>query len=211
MFRRDVTVIIPTHPGREEMTAEAFASCMLQQHQADTVIVEYDRDRTGAASTRNRALRGVRTHWVAFLDSDDYLLPHHLRVCLDALEASGADLAYPYFVGPDVTATSQDGKVVRPFGVPFGPEQETWFRQRGGFIPVTTVSRTDRVKKAGGFPQQGRFKVPEGNVSGDCEDYGMLLALLDRGARFVHVPDRTWVYRVHESNTGGRKGMDTGR
>jgi len=207
-FRRDVTVVIATHPGREEMTAQAFASCLMQEEPPDTIVVEYDHARTGAAAARNRALRSVRTHWVAFLDSDDYFLPHHLRVCLDALEASGADLVYPGFVGPDVTATSVNGRVVRPFGVPFGPEQERWFRQRGGFIPVTHVSRTDRVKRAGGFPEQGKFKVPAGNVSGDCEDYGMLLAMLDRGARFHHVAERTWVYRVHDSNTGGRKGSE---
>lgn len=211
-FRREVTVVIATHPGREEMTAEAVASALAQTEPPDAIIVEYDRHRTGAAATRNRALRGVRTPWVAFLDSDDLLQHNHLQVCLDELERTGADLVYPGFTpdgGPDQTATAQDGRVVRPFGVPFGPEQERWFRERGGFIPVTHVCRTDRVKKAGGFPQQGRFKVPAGNVSGDCEDYGLLLAMLDRGARFVHVPVKTWIYRFHAGNTGGRKGERT--
>jgi hypothetical protein len=209
VFRSDVTVIIATHPGREVLTAEAISSVLNQDHPPDALIVEYDRHRTGAAATRNRALRGVRTHWVAFLDSDDLLLPFHLSMCLAELEKTGADLVYPGFIaqgGPDRTATARDGQVVRPFGVPFGPEQERWFRTRGGFIPVTHVCRTDRVKRAGGFPEQGKFKVPAGNVSGDCEDYGMLLAMLDRGARFAHLPARTWIYRFHEGNTGGRKG-----
>lgn len=205
-FRRDVTVVIPTHDGASPWLTEAFASAVGQSHTPEAVVVQLDRARRGAAWARNEALKSVRTHWVAFLDSDDYLYPQHLQVLLDAAEYSGADLVYPYFDtdGPDVLATREYGQVVNPFGVAFGHEQEQWLRQRGGFIPVTHLCRVDRIKRAGGFPAQGRFKVPEGNVSGDCEDYGLLIALLDRGARFVHVPERTWFYRQHGGNTGGR-------
>lgn len=208
VFRRDVTIVIPTHPGRLVLLAEAFASAVAQEHPPTAVVVQVDNERRGAAWARNEALKSVRTHWVAFLDSDDVLYPEHLQVCLDAAEESGADLVYPYFdiVGStDVLATSEFGRVVNPEGIAFGPEQEQWLRQRGGFIPVTHLCRTDRVKKAGGFPQPNSFKVPEGNVSADCEDYGLLIRLLDRGARFRHVPRRTWCYRVHEDNTGGRR------
>jgi glycosyltransferase involved in cell wall biosynthesis len=208
MFRRDVTVVIPTHGGRRELLTAAFASAIEQTHPPTAVVVQYDAEGRGAAWARNEALKSVRTHWVAFLDSDDLLYSNHLQVCLDAAQESGADLVYPYFdiLGShDVLATSQFGRVVNPEGVPFGPEQERWLRHRGGFIPVTHLCRTDRIKKAGGFPQPNSFPVPEGNVSADCEDYGLLLRLLDRGARFHHVPVRTWVYRVHAGNTGGRR------
>lgn len=189
------------------MLAAAFASAVDQEHKAEAIIVQYDSERRGAATTRNEALKAVRTHWVAFLDSDDWLYPNHLQVLLDAAEQSGADLVYPYFDtdGPDVLCTSQFGKIVSPEGVPFTEEQKAWMYHRGGFIPVTHLCRTDRIKRAGGFPQQGKFPVKEGNVSGDCEDFGLLLRLLDRGARFHHVPVRTWFYRQHGANTGGRR------
>jgi len=212
VFRRDVTVVIPTHPGRDPaMLQQAVHSATTQDEPPEAVIAVFDKERRGAAWTRNEALKSVRTHWVAFLDSDDWLYPQHLRVLLDAAQQSGADLVYPYFDtdGPDVLCTSQYGKIVSPEGVPFGPEQERWLRHRGGFIPITHLCRADRVKKAGGFPAQGKFAVPEGNVSGDCEDYGMLIRLLDRGARFHHVAERTWFYRQHGDNTGGRRGGRT--
>jgi len=208
MFRRDVTVVIPTHPGRDPaLLVQAFASATGQQHQPSAIVVQVDSERRGAAWARNEALKAVRTHWVAFLDSDDRLYPQHLRVLLDAAQASGADLVYPYFDtdGPDVLATSRFGRVVSPEGVPFGDEQRDWLFHRGGFIPVTHLCRVDRIKRAGGFPAQGRFKVEPGNVSGDCEDFGLLLALLNRGARFHHHPERTWFYRQHGDNTGGRR------
>lgn len=206
-FRSDVTVVIPTHPGRLEFTSQAFVSAVDQTHRPQAVIVQVDNERRGAAWTRNEALKSVRTHWVAFLDSDDWLYPQHLESLLDAAADSGADLVYPYFDtdGPDVLCTSRYGKIVSPEGVPFGPEQESWLRNRGGFIPVTHLCRADRIKRVGGFPAQGRFAVPEGNVSGDCEDYGLLIRLLDRGARFHHWPERTWFYRQHTDNTGGRR------
>lgn len=205
-FRRDVTIVIPTHDGRAEKLNRAFASAAGQSHPPEAVVVQVDSERRGAAYTRNRAMRSVRTWWTAFLDSDDWLYPHHLEVLLAAAERSRADLVYPYFDtnGPDVLSTQQFGEVVNPFRVAFGAEQEQWLRQRGGFIPVTHLCRTDRINKAGGFPVQGRFKVPPGNVSGDCEDYGLLIAMLDRGARFHHHPERTWFYDQHGENTGGR-------
>lgn len=38
-------------------------------------VVEYDRDRTGAGATRNRAISRVDSEWVGFLDDDDHLAP----------------------------------------------------------------------------------------------------------------------------------------
>ena len=212
VFRTDISVVIPTHPGRDpQMLLEAVQSATGQDHLPEAVHVQYDKERRGASWARNEALKAVRTHWVAFLDSDDRLYPNHLQVLLGAAHDTGADLVYPYFDtdGPDVLCTSQFGRVVSPEGVPFGEEQRQWLYHRGGFIPVTHLVRTDRVKKAGGFPQQGRFPVKPGNISGDCEDFGLLLRLLDRGARFHHVPVRTWFYRQHGDNTGGRRGGRT--
>jgi glycosyltransferase involved in cell wall biosynthesis len=208
-------VVIPTIPGREELLHEACRSVVGQtewahHHDAQPsfpFIVQRDPDRAGAATTRNRALDRVTTEWVAFLDDDDILYPTHLEHCLDAAEASGADLVYPYpdFAGHrDPLATLYRGRVMSPFGVPFGEEQEWWLRRRGGFIPVTHVVRRELVIRVGGFPQPGQFDVLPGNVSRDCEDFGLLLRLLDAGARFHHLPERTWLYRLHDANTGGR-------
>jgi glycosyltransferase involved in cell wall biosynthesis len=214
VFNRSVTVIIPTIPGREDLLRAATQSVLDQtewvahpEQAFPGYVMQLDRDREGATTTRNKALQRVTTEWVAFLDDDDILYPDHLQACLDAAEQTGADLVYPYpdFAGQrDPLATLQNGRVVSPFGVPFGPEQEWWLRHRGGFIPVTHVVRRELVTRVGGFPQPGRFRASPGNISSDCEDFGLLLHLLDAGAQFHHLPERTWLYRLHDANTGGR-------
>jgi len=206
-FLSDVTVAIPTIPERAHFLSKAVFSAANQEHMPEAILVAVDNEREGAAKTRNRIIQSIDTTWTAFLDDDDLLKPDHLQICIQALEETGADLVYPYPLfsnGKDPLATLQNGQVVIPFGVPFGPEQEWWFRNKGNFIPVTHVCRTSLVKEVGGFPEQGSFALPPGNNSGDCEDYGLLLKMLDAGAKFHHVPQRTWLYNFHDSNTGGK-------
>lgn len=200
----DITVVIPHIAGRADRLAQAVHSVSLQTVAPEAVIIQYDHSREGAATTRNKAIEKVNTTWTAFLDDDDILFPNHLEVCLNTALETGADLVYPYGSFPDRSdplAVSLNGAWVSPFGVPFGPEQEWHMRHNGNFIPVTHLCRTELVKKVGGFPQQNAFNA---KVSGDCEDYGLLLALLDAGAKFVHAPVVTWAYNFHGSNTGGR-------
>jgi glycosyltransferase involved in cell wall biosynthesis len=206
-----VAVIIPHIPERNgELLERALASVRAQTRPFDQIIVESDPERTGAADTRNRALAQCTTDYVTFLDDDDELLPNHVAVCLNRFEVEGpaarrADLVYTYaeFIGSRDPLATDDGtgQWVKPFGIPFGPAQERHLREKGNFIPVTHMVRVDAIRAAGGFPRQNEFPA---TVSGDCEDYGLLLALLDNGARFVHEPVITWRYYFHSANTGGR-------
>jgi hypothetical protein len=211
---RNVTVCVPTIPGREQLLARALASVDAQTARPRRILVVADTERLGAAQTRNRLLRQVRTSWVAWLDDDDELLPNHLQVLIDAANDSHADLVYsnPEVVGiPDPLAVcDDDGNVIQsPVDVPFGPAQEQWLRERGNFIPITYLARTQLLKDAGGFPQPWSMPVAAGNNSAGCEDFLMLVKLLDAGARFHHVTgERTWRYHVAGQNTGGRG--DTG-
>jgi hypothetical protein len=179
-----ITLIIPTIPGREELLERAVTSAMSQTLQA-AVHVELDSTRSGAAATRNRALGTVDTEFVAFLDDDDELKPNHLRACARHTTLTGADVVYPGYdtVGDDPVGC---------FGVPFDPYL---IRQRN-YIPVTTLCRTDLVRRAGGFQ-------PHPDENGDpCEDWGLWLALLASGAKFSHLPQRTWIWHV----AGGTRG-----
>jgi glycosyltransferase involved in cell wall biosynthesis len=193
----DVTVVIPHLPWRTKLLERALDSVITQTRTATDVIIELAGPGDDAATVRNRALDAVHTPWIAWLDDDDELLPDHLQVCLDAARATSADLVYPgmEIVGrDDPLAVSVGGKWINPFGVTFGQEQEMHLRNEGNFIPVTYVVRTELVRRAGGFPHPTQ-RVPE--------DHGLLIRLLDIGARFHHVPVRTWRYHVHDANTGG--------
>lgn len=192
-----VTVVIPHLPEREDLCRRALDSVLRQTEQPWGVIVEWAKEGEDAATVRNRALAAVRTRWIAWLDDDDEFLPHHLQVCMDAARETGADLVYPgmWIEGrSDPLAVSVGGKWINPFGVTFGQEQEMHLRFAGNFIPVSYVVRTELVCSVGGFPPPTK-KIPE--------DHGLLIRLLDAGAKFHHVPVRTWRYHVHDANTGG--------
>src|SRR5262245_61643719 len=180
----DVTVVIPTIPGREDLLDRAVAS-VLAQTAPCAIHIESDPDRAGAAATRNRALPKVDTGWVAFLDDDDVLKPNHIRACARHAVLTGADVVYPGY-----DAVGEDP--VNCFGLPF----DGTLLKRRNFIPVTTLCRTAAVIDAGGFQPH-----PDENDD-PCEDWGLWLALYDAGAKFSHLPQRTWVWHVN----GGTKG-----
>lgn len=198
-------MVITTITGREELLARAVQSVREQTWQPESTIILHDKARMGAAAARNMALEQVLTPYTAFLDDDDVLLPNHLQVCMRWAGKTGADLVYPGMIavgGRDPLACPINGVLVNPYQVPFGPEQAHHLRTVGNFIPITWVGRTDLIRKVGGFPAP--VADPSKGSGRIEEDYGLLLKLLDAGARFTHAPVKTWRYYFHETNTGGR-------
>lgn len=183
-----ITVVIPTIKPREEHLRRAVSSVWAQTYTPAEIWVQHDYDREGAAATRNKALEGVATDWVAFLDDDDTLMPQHLRLCARFAALSDADVVYPGYE----TVGGQDP--VGCFGIPF----DASLLKRRNFIPVTVLARTELVRSAGGFQ-------PMPDENGDpCEDWGLWLAMLARGARFAHLPQKTWRWYLSDRTTRGR-------
>lgn len=186
-FARDVTVIIPTIPPRQAMLRRAVASVMHQTEAPVRIIIEIDKDHDGAAAVRNRTLKSVDTTWMAFLDDDDAFMPGHLDRLLSCAEETGADVVYPWPVmngGPDPSPDR--------FGVPFDGE----LLEARSYIPVTSLVRYEVAKAC-----DAHF-APWGGTPYD--DWGFYVQLLRGGAKFVHLPERTWVWNIHEGNTSGR-------
>ncbi len=183
-----ITVIIATIPSRAALLDRALDSVHEQTMQAADVLVQVDVNREGAAATRNRALEAVETEWVAFLDDDDRWYPNHLRLCARAARLNNADVVYP---GYDVDGGTDP---VGCFGVPF----DGGLLLRRNFIPVTALARTALVREAGGFQ-------PHPDEHGDpCEDWGLWLAMHRQGARFFHLPQKTWQWNLAPGSTRGR-------
>lgn len=179
----NITVVIPTIPPRHQQFLRALDSVSQQTLGAAAVVIETDTGRLGAAKARNRALKSVTTEWVAFLDDDDVMYPNHLKLCARYATLQNLDVVYP---GYDC-----DDDPVNCFGIPF---DASLLRGRN-FIPVTVLARTELVRAAGGFQ-------PHPDEHGDpCEDWGLWLAMLDQGAKFGHLPVKTWRW-----NLGGTRG-----
>lgn len=209
-----VVVCVPTIPARADRLRRAVASVGRQTTSPDvqlSVNVTLDNDGDGAARTRNRAWHDAEpSDWIAFLDDDDELRPNHVELCLRQAEATGADLVYPWFnihddAGQDITARDplsvpHAGARRSPYGVAFNDELRTELLTRNNFIPVTVLVRRELLADVGGFPVPG---TPEWGES-CCEDWGLWRRLLDAGARFEHLPRRTWIWTWHGRNTSGK-------
>jgi len=176
------TLVIPTIKPRRDLRERAIKSAEAQTLPFDQIIVEFDRDRTGAGPTRTRGMRQVETEWTAFLDDDDTLYPQHHQVLMDCAIETGADLVYPWFdvKGGTDPFPAFEGRV-------FDPADPNMF-------PVTVLAKTELLARSSGFPLAG--------VEGD--DWPLWKELIELGANIVHVPVRTWQWFHHQGNTSGR-------
>jgi glycosyltransferase involved in cell wall biosynthesis len=186
----DIAVVIPTIPPRADLLARALASVDRQTLPPAQVIVECDEDRTGAPATRTRGLSRVTCPYVAFLDDDDELLPAHLAKLAAHLLATDADLVYPWF-----TVVGGTDPFPHLFGRPFDPHRPCQ-------TTITTLARTSAIRDVGGFVSEDFGTDDRGNRAG--EDFRMIIRLVSRGYRIVHLPERTWLWHHHRANTSGQ-------
>lgn len=121
---------------------------------------------------RNRALELVAGEYVAYLDDDNAWRPDHLRLLVEAIEATGADFGYSQMIRHGV------GDVI---GSP--PPTE-------GHIDTSII-----VHRAG-LPQRcGMWPLPN-ELTGDkhAPDWGVVARWLNAGATWTHVPAITTDY-----------------
>jgi glycosyltransferase involved in cell wall biosynthesis len=203
-----VAVCIPTIPGREVDLMRAQTSVMQQTRQPDHVLVYTDTERRGAAYARNQLLdqaEDAGVDVIAWLDDDDYFKANHIKACMRAMENTFAvDLVYPIpiFVGhQDPTAVTHQGVFpTSPWGLRFTQEHAAHIREVGSFIPMTHLVRTETVRRVGGFPD-GRFNA-DGRYQGEDELY--LIKMLETGAEFLHLAERTWYWPKNPKSTAGK-------
>jgi glycosyltransferase involved in cell wall biosynthesis len=179
-----ISVVVPTVAPRAAMLRECLRSIADQTLAPDTIIVQKDVNREGAAVTRQKGTNRVDTDTVAFLDDDDVLYPQHLERLHATMQETGADIVYPWYDCPagDPLASHE--------GVPFNSDDPRLF-------PVTFLGRSEAIRAAGGW------RGMEGTVASQ-EDWALILNLVKIGAKIVHLPVRSWLWNHHGSNSSGR-------
>ena len=85
-----VSVIIPTI-DRPELQ-RAVASVHAQTFTDFELIVEYDRERTGSSTTRNRGFKKSKGQYVVFLDDDNEFMPDFLKETVYLLDHAALEV-----------------------------------------------------------------------------------------------------------------------
>jgi hypothetical protein len=186
-----VTAAIPSIPPRAApggVLGEAVASVLAQTRPAAALAVSIDHRREGVWVMRQRLLSMVATPWIGWLDDDDVWYPSHLQVALDAAAAHDADYVFTWFDG-------DRGDHLGHFGKPFDPAAPH-------HTTMCVVVRAELARQVGFTPPpqrdaQGRPPAHAG------EDWRFITGCVAAGAKIIHVPQRTWRYRMDGRNTSG--------
>lgn len=192
-----VDVIIPSIPPRRAKLERAVNSVRAQDYEGKiNIIIALDHEKEGSAVTRNRALMRAASPWVAFLDDDDYLLPHHIRTLMHAAHTqddSDPDVIYPgcQVLGANGVEIPRQVEWGR-FGLPFDPA----LLRAESYIPVTSLVLRGMAQEAG-------FGPPAHDPKSKYDDWGFYVRLLEAGAIFQHVPEVTWIWTHDGANTSG--------
>lgn len=175
-----ISAVIPVY-NREKTIARAIESVLAQEYPPAEIIVIDDgskdatreivqkygdkvryvyQDNAGVAAARNRGVSEAKFGWIAFLDSDDYWLPHHLKQMVNAMEAT-EEMAALYF--SDIVLEMEEGRVSHWDRCRFGisgsyefrddPSEWAMAAKQPMFLQTSVINR-ERFVDAGWLPEE---------------------------------------------------------
>jgi GT2 family glycosyltransferase len=208
-----IAAIIATHQ-RRELVLEAVESALAQQRPADEILVVDDGSTDGSAeaiarvfgervrvlreahrgisAARNVGVRAASGELVAFLDSDDRWLPHHLATVQSLAarfpEAVLISTSRRYRFGIETPAEARCGDVALAL----------LLRTEGVGYPTGVAVRRDAYLAAGGCDEQ---------MTSSGEDHDLFLRLSLRGPMAL-ISARTFVRRISVDSHSERHRRD---
>jgi hypothetical protein len=196
-----IAVLTPSLPERDDMLAEARASVQAQTLKPTIHAIGIDYGALGIGRMLNQLAAGVDVEWLARLDDDDVFKPNHLEVL--ASRVDDGDVIYTWCEIAPKTRNGRTPDVPSVLG-PAGwiPNQEfdaETLRERN-YIPATTLIRKSLWESIGGWSLPGWGVHDSPQEPEFAEDWDFWLRALDAGARFLCIPEVTWIYRYHGAN-----------
>ena len=211
------SVVIPVH-NRAHMLGKALGSVFAQSCQDLEIVIVDDgstdnpknivevvadprirllrQDNRGASAARNAGIDAARGGYIAFLDSDDVFLPHHLETMKHLLEGANNTVAYAR-----ILVDRGEGRIFMkpPRAIRAGEHMATHLLCDRGFIPTITIVVDTEMAR--------RVRYDESLPFGEDKDFALRLYLA--GCKFVMAekPGAVWrdVYDPGRSSAG-RKG-----
>lgn len=195
-MRAPITVLTPTIPGRSVLLTECVDSVYAQTTEVEAHLVLAQSCTEGlpspvhCAQMQNKLLAAVDTEWTMRLADDDLLLPHHVETLLPYLEL--ADVVYSW--DESGNRPRWNANVLSQQALVAAFAETSWID--GSAVAI----RTSWLRKIGGWPSQYEGTPPfHGHFKGmkaTCEDWAAFYLLAEAGARFLCLPEETWVYRA---------------
>jgi glycosyltransferase involved in cell wall biosynthesis len=230
-----ISIILPTY-NRASFLPQAFESIRGQKYQDWELIVVDDgstdetcevvsefargcpqpvryvhQENRGAYGARNTGLDLARGEHVAFFDSDDIWLPHHLESCVAGLEANPAvDWVY----GACRVVDHESGRVLTSNAFYIGDRPRPFLRLRyraSGSLRIIDDPSALRCMILHGLYCGLQCSVIQRRVfdgrrfwtrpRNEAEDQVFVVRVLADGCRFAYLDDVLVVYRVHAQNS----------
>ena len=156
---------------------------LLRRHEDDARVRAVRQENGGLPSARNCGARLARGRYVFFLDADDEIVPTALERVATTMGEASADWCLI-----DLMRVYDDRREIRRTQVPAGDPLEGILRDN--FVILGMIFRVETLKSVGMYDETVRT----------IEDWDLNIRLLEKGIRFVHIPEPLYVYHWREGS-----------